>query len=66
MKNPLEPMGRRSLHLPVLLGDKPFQGVHSHFDHSLVIASPSGENESLRQPRIGVRKTLLEHFHVSE
>src|SRR5580698_5575956 len=33
----------------VLLGHKPLERIHSRLDHSLVIASPSSQDERLRQ-----------------
>ena len=39
---------------------KPFERLDSRRDHLLVIAAPTGQDERLRQPRIRVRKTLLE------
>ena len=44
----------------VLFNYKPLQRIHSGFNHSLVVASPSGKDECLRQPRIRIGKALLE------
>ena len=43
----------------VLCGDKPLERLHPSLDHPLVFASPTGQDERLRQPRIGIRKALL-------
>src|SRR5271157_3232128 len=43
----------------VLLGHKPFESIHSCFNHSMVVAAPAGKDEGLRQPGVGVRETLL-------
>src|ERR1017187_9314920 len=43
----------------VLLGNKPFQRVHSSFNHPMVVTPPSCKNKRLRKPCIRIGKTLF-------
>src|SRR5208283_911597 len=53
--------GHKDLRVTAMLSsDKPFEGLESRGDHLLVLATPTGQDERLRQPRIGVGKTRLE------
>ena len=57
--------GNKNLCVTAVLGSyKPFERLDSRRDHSLVIAAPSRKHQRLRQPRIRVRKTLLEPMPV--
>ena len=52
--------GHKYLRIAAMLrGDKPFKRFHPSFNHSLVFAAPSGQNERLRQSCIRVGKALL-------